>query len=96
MDDNIDTVKERLKNFAELNLPVIKHYSKKGKLYKVSASYISDNYITLNSLSSSAMGERSFKIAHIIKNQLALLPFPVSVLCYFFTMVGVFGSILFF
>ncbi|KAL6525244.1 hypothetical protein OROMI_030837 [Orobanche minor] len=35
IDDNIDTVKERLKVFAELNLPVIKHYSKKGKLYKI-------------------------------------------------------------
>ncbi|KAL8539602.1 hypothetical protein ACS0TY_001275 [Phlomoides rotata] len=35
VDDNIDTVKERLKVFSELNLPVIKHYSKKGKLYKI-------------------------------------------------------------
>ncbi|GFP88276.1 ump-cmp kinase [Phtheirospermum japonicum] len=35
IDDNIDTVKERLKVFAELNLPVIRHYSKKGKLYKI-------------------------------------------------------------
>ncbi|KAL6580518.1 hypothetical protein OROMI_008542 [Orobanche minor] len=34
IDDNIDTVKERLKVFVELNLPVIKHYFKKGKLYK--------------------------------------------------------------
>ncbi|KAL6530226.1 hypothetical protein OROHE_014579 [Orobanche hederae] len=35
IDDNIDTVKERLKVFVELNLPVIKHYFKKGKLYKI-------------------------------------------------------------
>ncbi|CAA0834603.1 Probable UMP-CMP kinase 2 [Striga hermonthica] len=35
IDDNIDTVKERLKVFAELNLPVIKHYSKIGKLCKI-------------------------------------------------------------
>ncbi|KAL3647449.1 hypothetical protein CASFOL_008417 [Castilleja foliolosa] len=35
VDDNIETVKERLKVFAELNLPVIRHYSKKGKLYKI-------------------------------------------------------------
>lgn len=35
IDDNIETVKERLRVFAELNLPVIKHYSKKGKLHKI-------------------------------------------------------------
>lgn len=35
IDDNIDTVKERLRVFAEHNLPVIKHYSEKGKLHKI-------------------------------------------------------------
>ncbi|EYU24976.1 hypothetical protein MIMGU_mgv1a013540mg [Erythranthe guttata] len=35
IDDNLDTVKERLKVFTKLNLPVIEHYSKKGKLYKI-------------------------------------------------------------
>ncbi|XP_057798366.1 UMP-CMP kinase-like isoform X2 [Salvia miltiorrhiza] len=35
IDDNIDTVKERLAVFAELNLPVIKYYSEKGKLHKI-------------------------------------------------------------
>ncbi|KAL0304146.1 UNVERIFIED_CONTAM: Pentatricopeptide repeat-containing protein, chloroplastic [Sesamum radiatum] len=39
VDDNIDTVKERLKVFTELNLPVIKYYSEKGKLYKNSWAY---------------------------------------------------------
>ncbi|KAL0304773.1 UNVERIFIED_CONTAM: UMP-CMP kinase [Sesamum calycinum] len=38
IDDNIDTVKERLKVFTELNLPVIKYYSEKGKLYKIDAT----------------------------------------------------------
>ncbi|XP_011076325.1 UMP-CMP kinase isoform X1 [Sesamum indicum] len=38
VDDNIDTVKERLKVFTELNLPVIKYYSEKGKLYKIDAT----------------------------------------------------------
>lgn len=38
IDDNIETVKERLKVFAELNLPVIKYYSEKGKLYTIDAT----------------------------------------------------------
>ncbi|KAL0400881.1 UNVERIFIED_CONTAM: putative serine/threonine protein kinase IRE [Sesamum latifolium] len=38
VDDNIDTVKERLKVFTELNLPVIKYYSEKGKLCKIDAT----------------------------------------------------------
>ncbi|KAK9292618.1 hypothetical protein L1049_020593 [Liquidambar formosana] len=37
VDDNIDTVKKRLKVFAALNLPVINHYSEKGKLFKINA-----------------------------------------------------------
>lgn len=35
VDDNIETIKKRLKVFAGLNLPVVKYYSEKGKLYKV-------------------------------------------------------------
>lgn len=35
VDDNIDTVKEHLKAFRSLNLPVVNHYSNKGVLYKV-------------------------------------------------------------
>ncbi|KAG6391900.1 hypothetical protein SASPL_149664 [Salvia splendens] len=42
IDDNIDTVKERLTMFSELNLPVIKHYSKKGKLHKIDGTGTED------------------------------------------------------
>lgn len=35
VDDNIETIKKRLKVFAALNLPVVKYYMEKGKLYKV-------------------------------------------------------------
>ncbi|KAJ4706196.1 UMP-CMP kinase [Melia azedarach] len=37
VDDNIDTIKKRLKVFKALNLPVINYYSKKGKLYTINA-----------------------------------------------------------
>lgn len=37
VDDNIDTVKKRLKVFEILNLPVIDYYSKRGKLRKINA-----------------------------------------------------------
>ncbi|XP_010555622.1 PREDICTED: probable UMP-CMP kinase 2 [Tarenaya hassleriana] len=37
VDDNIDTIKKRLKVFEALNLPVINYYKKKGKLYTVNA-----------------------------------------------------------
>ncbi|CAA3005765.1 UMP-CMP kinase isoform X1 [Olea europaea subsp. europaea] len=42
VDDNIFTVKERLKVFTALNLPVIKYYSEKGKLYKIDATGTED------------------------------------------------------
>ncbi|CAA3008727.1 UMP-CMP kinase isoform X1 [Olea europaea subsp. europaea] len=42
VDDNIDTVKERLKVFTALNLPVIEYYSEKGKLYKIDATGTED------------------------------------------------------
>ncbi|KAG7014819.1 hypothetical protein SDJN02_22448, partial [Cucurbita argyrosperma subsp. argyrosperma] len=35
VDDNIDTIKKRLKVFTALNLPVVNHYLEKGKLYKI-------------------------------------------------------------
>ncbi|KAK9147977.1 hypothetical protein Scep_006734 [Stephania cephalantha] len=35
VDDNVETVKKRLKVFAGLNLPVIKYYSERGKLHKI-------------------------------------------------------------
>ncbi|CAK7337068.1 unnamed protein product [Dovyalis caffra] len=37
VDDNIDTVKKRLKVFENLNLPVIDYYSKRGKLHRINA-----------------------------------------------------------
>ncbi|XP_062152513.1 UMP-CMP kinase isoform X1 [Alnus glutinosa] len=37
VDDNLDTIKKRLKVFEALNLPVINYYAEKGKLYKISA-----------------------------------------------------------
>ncbi|OAY74651.1 UMP-CMP kinase 2-like isoform X1 [Ananas comosus] len=38
IDDNIETIKKRLKVFEMLNLPVINYYSAKGKLYKINAT----------------------------------------------------------
>lgn len=35
IDDNIDTIKTRLKVFEALNLPVVDYYAKRGKLYRV-------------------------------------------------------------
>ncbi|XP_004506608.1 UMP-CMP kinase-like isoform X2 [Cicer arietinum] len=37
IDDNIDTIKKRLKVFESLNLPVIDYYAKKGKLHRINA-----------------------------------------------------------
>ncbi|CAL0329445.1 unnamed protein product [Lupinus luteus] len=37
IDDNIDTIKKRLKVFEALNRPVIDHYAKKGKVHKINA-----------------------------------------------------------
>ena len=45
VDDNIETMRKRLKTFEALNLPVINYYSEKGKLFKVYIQYI----ITFNS-----------------------------------------------
>ncbi|XP_042444245.1 UMP-CMP kinase 3-like isoform X1 [Zingiber officinale] len=35
IDDNIDTIKKRLESFKKLSLPVIDHYTAKGKVYKL-------------------------------------------------------------
>ncbi|KHN11654.1 Adenylate kinase [Glycine soja] len=37
IDDNINTIKNRLQVFESLNLPVIDYYAKKGKLYRINA-----------------------------------------------------------
>ncbi|XP_057457022.1 UMP-CMP kinase isoform X2 [Lotus japonicus] len=37
IDDNIDTMKKRLKIFEALNLPVVDYYAKKGKLRRIKA-----------------------------------------------------------
>ncbi|GKV17615.1 hypothetical protein SLEP1_g28096 [Rubroshorea leprosula] len=37
VDDNIDTIRKRLKVFEALSLPVINYYSQKGKLYTINA-----------------------------------------------------------
>lgn len=37
VDDNIDTFKKRLKVFAASNVPVIKYYTERGKLFKINA-----------------------------------------------------------
>ncbi|XP_059666975.1 probable UMP-CMP kinase 2 [Cornus florida] len=37
VDDNIETIKKRLKVFTTLNVPVINYYSAKGKLYTINA-----------------------------------------------------------
>ncbi|WJX43541.1 hypothetical protein P8452_30622 [Trifolium repens] len=37
IDDNIDTIKKRLKVFEALNLPVVHHYEKRGKLHRINA-----------------------------------------------------------
>ncbi|CAK8575467.1 unnamed protein product [Lathyrus sativus] len=37
IDDNIDTMKKRLKVFEALNLPVVDYYANKGKLHRINA-----------------------------------------------------------
>ncbi|KAL9690236.1 hypothetical protein QQ045_010633 [Rhodiola kirilowii] len=38
VDDNIDTIKKRLRVFSSLNLPVVDYYAAKGKLLKINAT----------------------------------------------------------
>ncbi|KAL3524176.1 hypothetical protein ACH5RR_017010 [Cinchona calisaya] len=42
VDDNENIVKERLKVFAALSLPVVNYYAKKGKLYKIDGTGTED------------------------------------------------------
>ncbi|KAJ1386220.1 Heavy metal-associated domain, HMA, partial [Sesbania bispinosa] len=49
IDDNIDTIKKRLKVFEALNLPVIDYYAKKGKLHRVAVTELSGQiYLAMN------------------------------------------------
>jgi len=41
VDDNIETIKKRLKVFESLNIPVIDYYSSRGKVRKVSKLFYS-------------------------------------------------------
>uniref|UniRef100_A0A0D9WUS8 UMP-CMP kinase n=1 Tax=Leersia perrieri TaxID=77586 RepID=A0A0D9WUS8_9ORYZ len=38
VDDNIETIKKRLKVFESLNIPVIDYYSSRGKVHKINAT----------------------------------------------------------
>ncbi|KAF0893248.1 hypothetical protein E2562_023500 [Oryza meyeriana var. granulata] len=38
VDDNIETIKKRLKVFENLNIPVVDYYSSRGKVHKISAT----------------------------------------------------------
>ncbi|KAK3145369.1 hypothetical protein QOZ80_4AG0328100 [Eleusine coracana subsp. coracana] len=42
VDDNIETIKKRLKVFESLNIPVVDYYSSKGKLHKIDATGTAD------------------------------------------------------
>ncbi|KAJ4747290.1 UMP-CMP kinase [Rhynchospora pubera] len=38
IDDNMETIRKRLKVFEDLNMPVVEHYSSKGKVHKITAT----------------------------------------------------------
>ncbi|XP_044963951.1 UMP-CMP kinase 2-like isoform X1 [Hordeum vulgare subsp. vulgare] len=42
VDDNIETIKKRLKVFESLNLPVVEYYSSRGKAHKINATGTED------------------------------------------------------
>ncbi|KAJ1269797.1 hypothetical protein BS78_06G005000 [Paspalum vaginatum] len=42
VDDNIETIKKRLKVFENLNIPVIDYYSSRGKIHKIKATGTED------------------------------------------------------
>uniref|UniRef100_A0ACD5Z0Y4 Uncharacterized protein n=2 Tax=Avena sativa TaxID=4498 RepID=A0ACD5Z0Y4_AVESA len=42
VDDNIETIKKRLKVFESLNMPVVNYYSSKGKAHKINATGSAD------------------------------------------------------
>lgn len=41
-DDNAETIRKRFKTFVEQSLPVVDHYEKQGKAYKISATQTPD------------------------------------------------------
>ncbi|CAL5018689.1 unnamed protein product [Urochloa decumbens] len=42
VDDNIETIKKRLKVFESLNIPVVDYYSSRGKVHKINATGTAD------------------------------------------------------
>jgi UMP-CMP kinase len=38
VDDNIETIKKRLKVFESLNIPVVDYYTSRGKVHKINAT----------------------------------------------------------
>ncbi|KAM0900886.1 hypothetical protein ACQ4PT_020353 [Festuca glaucescens] len=42
VDDNIETIKKRLKVFESLNMPVVNYYSSRGKAHKINATGTAD------------------------------------------------------
>ncbi|KAI3918302.1 hypothetical protein MKX01_041622 [Papaver californicum] len=48
VDDNIDTLKKRLKIFESLNLPVINYYSAKGKVHKLIIQFCFEHFKILS------------------------------------------------
>ncbi|KQJ81671.1 UMP-CMP kinase 2 [Brachypodium distachyon] len=42
VDDNIETIKKRLKVFESLNIPVVEYYSSRGKAHKINATGTED------------------------------------------------------
>ncbi|XP_078167506.1 UMP-CMP kinase 2-like isoform X2 [Carex rostrata] len=42
IDDNLETIKKRLKVFENLNMPVVEHYSSKGKVHKINGTGTAD------------------------------------------------------
>lgn len=40
MDDNIETIKKRLKVFESLNIPVVDYYTSRGKVHKVICLFV--------------------------------------------------------
>lgn len=43
IDDNVESIRKRFKIFTETSFPVIQHYEKLGKVYKISAIDSVDN-----------------------------------------------------
>ncbi|TVU06845.1 hypothetical protein EJB05_46881, partial [Eragrostis curvula] len=61
VDDNIETIKKRLKVFESLNIPVVDYYSSKGKVHKINAMGTADEIFEavrklFSSLSSNKLG----------------------------------------